>query len=311
MQVSFLPVKIGGLTLVESGALSRKVAKGVITQLHDTLTVATAADEAKLERRRKKEEHRVATLLEVRRQEAASAMSAPVIVRETGSGGSRDIHLDSICVSNGGEELISDASLTLAYGRRYGLVGRNGTGKTTFLRAFSGRQLAGTPASLQILHVEQEVTGGDTSALECVLACDAERSQLLEEEAALLLSDDKSGAHEARLKEVYDRLVTIDAAGAPARASTVLAGLSFDAEAQARPTRSFSGGWRMRLALAQALFVNPDVLLLDEVRAVVLPMHGIAVQSTDALVFDSPPTTWTCMPCSGCPTSWPRSGPAP
>ena len=292
--MSFLPVKIGGLTLAESGALSRKVAKGVITQLHDTLTVATAADEAKLERRRKKEEHRVAAAMEVRRQEAAGAMSAPVIVRDTGSGGSRDIHLENISVSNGGEELVSDASLTLSHGRRYGLVGRNGTGKTTFLRAFSSRQLPGTPATLQILHVEQEVTGDDTSALDCVLACDAERSQLLAEEAALLRGDDKSTAQEARLKEVYDRLVTIDAAGAPARASTVLAGLSFDAEAQARPTRSFSGGWRMRLALAQALFVSPDVLLLDEVR---LLRPSIECLSPSSHALSSP------LPCLGQPTN--------
>ena len=97
--------------------------------------------------------------------------------------------------------------------------------------------------------MEQEVSGDDTSALDCVLACDAERAALLKEEAELLAAGDgaKGGADASAdaLRRVYDRMGIIDAAGAPARAAAILAGLSFDPEAQKKATRAFSGGWRM------------------------------------------------------------------
>lgn len=125
------------------------------------------------------------------------------------------------------------------------------------MRAFAARQLPGLPVTLSILHVEQEVSGDDTSALDCVLACDAERASLLKEEAALLAAGDKGGgdASADALRRIYDRMGVIDAAGAPARAAAILAGLSFDPEAQKKATRAFSGGWRMVRRLREPAFL--------------------------------------------------------
>ena len=266
------PTKIGGLTAEESGAL---LTSGLVVELKESLSFATAADEAKLEKRRLKEERSAAAAYEGHAERALGAAlgAEPVIIRGGGSSGSGDIHLENFSVSNGGAELVTNASLTLAAGRRYGLIGRNGTGKSTFLRAFAAKEIAGIPANLQVLHVEQEVVGDDTAVMDCILACDTERSALLREEADLLAAASKGdgdgdgggdGGGAGRLKAIYDRLGEIDAAGAEARAATILSGLSFDPVMQRSPTKSFSGGWRMRVALARALFVSPDVLLLDE-----------------------------------------------
>lgn len=230
------------------------------------LEEATLSDKA--QRRLRKEEAAAAARLQAQTTAAAS-VAAPCIQRGDGAGGSRDVTLERVCVGNGGALLIEDATLTLAAGRRYGLVGRNGTGKTTLLRALAGRALEGLPASLSVLHVEQEVRGGAESVLECVLACDAERSALLAESAALQQQAEAGsgsgcgGGGATRLGAVFERLEAIDAAGAPARAATILAGLSFDGAQQAAPTASFSGGWRMRISLARALYIQPTLLLLD------------------------------------------------
>ncbi|PNH01238.1 ABC transporter F family member 3 [Tetrabaena socialis] len=103
-----------------------------------------------------------------------------------GGGGTRDVMLENFSLGNGGKELIVDATVMLAFGRRYGLIGRNGTGKTTLLRALAAMEVKGIPPTCQVLHVEQEVAGDDTPVVEAVLACDPERTQLLQEEADLL-----------------------------------------------------------------------------------------------------------------------------
>ncbi|KAJ3510511.1 hypothetical protein NMY22_g15962 [Coprinellus aureogranulatus] len=189
---------------------------------------------------------------------------------------SKDIHLPSIDVSFGSNRILSGASLTLAHGRRYGLIGRNGVGKSTLLRHIAMREVP-IPAHITILFVEQEIVGDDTLAIDSVLKADVWRDHLLKEQASLdakLQELDSEGddkrfidareEYESRLAEVHQQLADMDAASAPARAAELLAGLGFDENDQKKPTKSFSGGWRMRLALARALFVKPSLLLLDE-----------------------------------------------
>jgi ATP-binding cassette, subfamily F, member 3 len=160
----------------------------------------------------------------------------------------------------GGRTLLDGADLTVDPGRRIGLIGRNGAGKSTLLRAIMG-DLALDGGEMRfardtrIATVRQEAPEGPASLLDTVLAGDPERLTLLAE---------ADRADPLRLAEIHERLRAIGAESAPARAATILAGLGFDEAAQARPVSSFSGGWRMRVALATALFANPDLLLLDE-----------------------------------------------
>ncbi|MDR3535024.1 MAG: ABC-F family ATP-binding cassette domain-containing protein [Acetobacteraceae bacterium] len=160
----------------------------------------------------------------------------------------------------GGRLLLDGADLTVDAGRRIGLVGRNGAGKSTLLKAIAGEMpLDGGEIRLasraRLATVRQEAPEGPASLLDTVLEGDPER-------LALLAEAETADPH--RLAEVHERLRAIGADSAPARAATILAGLGFDEAAQARPVAEFSGGWRMRVALATALFANPDLLLLDE-----------------------------------------------
>ena len=168
--------------------------------------------------------------------------------------------IEDLSLRIAGRPLLENASLTVEPGRRIGLVGRNGAGKTTLLRAIAGEIHVdgGTirlSARARLGQVKQETPSGDQSLLETVLEADVERMELLTEAET---------ADPFRLADVHERLRAIDADAAPARAATILAGLGFDEAAQARPVNDFSGGWRMRVALASALFLNPDLLLLDE-----------------------------------------------
>lgn len=160
-----------------------------------------------------------------------------------------------------GRLLLDNASVSLPSGTKAGLVGRNGAGKSTLFRVITGdlASEAGTvsiPKNARIGQVAQEAPGTDEPLIEIVLAADKERAALLKE------AETATDPH--RIAEIQTRLADIGAHAAEARAASILAGLGFDHEAQKRPAKSFSGGWRMRVALAAVLFAEPDLLLLDE-----------------------------------------------
>jgi len=169
------------------------------------------------------------------------------------------LRIDNITYAIEGRRLFEDASAVIPTGHKVGLVGPNGAGKTTLFHLIRGdRALEGgkitLPARARIGGVAQEAPATNDSLLDTVLAADTERTALLAEE-----SEDPN-----RIAEIQTRLADIDAWSAEARASTILKGLGFDQAAQARACADFSGGWRMRVALAAVLFSAPDLLLLDE-----------------------------------------------
>ena len=171
------------------------------------------------------------------------------------------LHINDITLRLGPRVLFDKASAALPEGARIGLVGRNGTGKTTLFKMIADELSPDEgaltiPKQMRLGRVEQEAPGGPGSLIAFVLAADIERARLTAE------AETATDPH--RIAEIQTRLVDIDAHAAPARAARILAGLGFDFSAQEQPLSSFSGGWRMRVALAAVLFAEPDLLLLDE-----------------------------------------------
>jgi ATP-binding cassette subfamily F protein 3 len=172
------------------------------------------------------------------------------------------LNLNGITVRLGGRTILDRATAALPPYSRIGLIGRNGAGKSTLMKVMIGSLEADDgsldmPKGTRIGYIAQEAPAGDSTPFETVLAADTER-------AALMIESEQEGLDPDRMAEVHERLIAIDAYTAPARASRILVGLGFDEEMQGRPLDSFSGGWKMRVALASLLFSQPDLLLLDE-----------------------------------------------
>src|ERR1700680_1620154 len=169
--------------------------------------------------------------------------------------------IDDLTVRIAGRALLESASARIVPGARIGLVGRNGSGKTTLFNVIAGdispeHGSIELPPRWRIGRLAQEAPNGPESLLEVVLKADRERSALLAEAET---------AHDPhRIAEIQTRLADMGAHAAPARAASTLSGLGFSNAGQARPCSEFSGGWRMRVALAATLFAEPDLLMLDE-----------------------------------------------
>ncbi|KAK9064031.1 hypothetical protein SSX86_017903 [Deinandra increscens subsp. villosa] len=232
----------------------------------EALVIARAAEQAKEEAL--KDDRSAFTVVSGSRavldgqDDAAAAADANV----------KDIVVDGFSVSARGKELLKNATLKISHGKRYGLVGPNGKGKSTLLKLLAWRQIP-VPKNIDVLLVEQEIVGDDRTALEAVVSANEELVKLRQEVATLLEEspppkgengDENEVEDGMKLAELYDKLQIVGSDAAEAQAAKILAGLGFTKAMQTRATRSFSGGWRMRISLARALFVQPTLLLLDE-----------------------------------------------
>jgi len=171
------------------------------------------------------------------------------------------LHINDLTYRIGGRVLFDHATVAIPEGHKVGLVGRNGTGKTTLFKLILG-DIGADDGSVsvrkraKIATVDQEAPAGPESLLDTVMAADTERARLL--------AESETAIDPERIADIHNRLADIDAHSAPSRAAIILAGLGFSEEAQAQSCSDFSGGWQMRVALAAVLFSNPDLMLLDE-----------------------------------------------
>ncbi|KAF5733610.1 ABC transporter F family member 4 [Tripterygium wilfordii] len=252
-------------------------------QKDDLKTIDTSLSEKELKKRERKDMLAAYTAEQAKREALRDDRDVFTVVigsrasvldgEDEADANVKDITIDNFSVSAQGKELLKNASVKISHGKRYGLVGPNGMGKSTLLKLLAWRKIP-VPKNIDVLLVEQEVVGDDRTALGAVVAANEELIKLREEVEVLQnsssaaaeneddgLNDDDAGE---KLAELYEKLQILGSDAAESQASKILAGLGFTKEMQGRPTRSFSGGWRMRISLARALFVQPTLLLLDE-----------------------------------------------
>ncbi|KAF9108191.1 hypothetical protein BGX29_002715 [Mortierella sp. GBA35] len=175
---------------------------------------------------------------------------------------SRDIKIESFSLSFHGRELISNTDIDLNFGRRYGLIGANGSGKSTFLECLAAREVP-IPEHIDIYLLQEEAAPSDHNAIEAVVIEAKHEVERLEKQVENILAE-IDGADNPLLDDIYDRIEQLDPATFETRAATLLHGLGFTKKDMLKATKDMSGGWRMRVALAKALFVKPTLLLLDE-----------------------------------------------
>ncbi|CAI9301983.1 unnamed protein product [Lactuca saligna] len=226
--------------------------------------------------KRKKREMLVAQLLEQAKEEALKddpnaftvvigARASVLDGEDEANANVKDITVDDLSVFVRGKELLKNTSVKISHGKRYGLIGPNGKGKSTLLKLLKWEKIP-RPKNIDVLLVDQEIVGNEKTAIEAVVSANKELNELREKVALIESnpSDDNEVNNAEELAELYDKLQIMGSDSAEARASKILAGLGFTTVMQHRTTQSFSGGWRMRISLAQALLMQPTLLLLDE-----------------------------------------------
>eukprot|EP00123_Amoebidium_parasiticum_P001713 comp12876_c1_seq1/m.8057 comp12876_c1_seq1/g.8057 ORF comp12876_c1_seq1/g.8057 comp12876_c1_seq1/m.8057 type:complete len:584 (-) comp12876_c1_seq1:185-1936(-) len=199
---------------------------------------------------------------------AAAEDAAPVVISDrtctgvyTLPSGSRDIKIEGFTLTARGTVLIQDSVIELNFGNRYGLIGRNGSGKSTFLKSLAAKEVP-IPDHMDVYLLENECEPTELTALEAVIDHAKKEHKRLEEKEEELITT--VGPDHPLVMDLYDRLDALDPATFEKRAGELLSGLGFDSKSQHKKTKDMSGGWRMRVALATALFIRPTLLLLDE-----------------------------------------------